>query len=237
MTINRIEKFENLIMIEVLKVMQTLGGRVTRKEVKREICDHSEVISEEQVDEVKYSKKTDVPYHSFNYRFNFTVKYLIAADFIITEDNRNLELLGKGRVVKPEDFDPIRDVRAVLSENSANDTEVDEDTETGEEPLKAELLDALAKIPPQKFEMFSRGLLIDRGMKKKELQDISAASIAKLGRNGNVTVEILVKVCQAFNCDINDICEIVHIDNNLVSENVTNFNKSKYYGTFDKGLF
>ena len=41
-------------------------------------------------------------------------------------------------------------------------------------------------------------LLIDRNMKKKDLQEasgLSAASIAKLGRNGNVTVEVLVKVC------------------------------------------
>ena len=53
-------------------------------------------------------------------------------------------------------------------------------------------------------------LLIDRGMKKKELQEISgisAASIAKLGRNGNVTVEVLVKICQALDCEIGDICE------------------------------
>lgn len=54
-------------------------------------------------------------------------------------------------------------------------------------------------------------LLIDRGMKKKELQKasgISAASIAKLGRNGNVTTDILLKVCRALNCDISDILEI-----------------------------
>ena len=88
MAINRIEKFENLIMIEVLKAMQTLGGRVTRKEVKREIRDHSEAISEEQVDEVKYSKKTGRQYEPFGYRFNFAVKYLIVAGFITTEDNR-----------------------------------------------------------------------------------------------------------------------------------------------------
>ncbi len=37
-------------------------------------------------------------------------------------------------------------------------------------------------------------LLIDRGIKRKELQEISgisAASIAKSGRNGNVTVKVL----------------------------------------------
>ncbi|MBU5309974.1 helix-turn-helix transcriptional regulator [Ligilactobacillus saerimneri] len=55
-------------------------------------------------------------------------------------------------------------------------------------------------------------LLIDRGMKKKDLQrasGISAASIAKLGRNGNVTTEVLLKVCKALDCDISDIMEIL----------------------------
>ena len=54
-------------------------------------------------------------------------------------------------------------------------------------------------------------LLIDRGMKKKELQKasgISAASIAKLGRNGNVTTDILLRICGALHCDICDIMEI-----------------------------
>ena len=56
---NKMIEFENLIMIEVLKAMQELGGRVTRKEVRREIRDHSDVISEEQVDEIKKSKKQE----------------------------------------------------------------------------------------------------------------------------------------------------------------------------------
>ncbi len=55
-------------------------------------------------------------------------------------------------------------------------------------------------------------LLIDRGMKKKDLKiasGISAASIAKLGKNGNVTTDILLKICNALNCNIGDIMEIV----------------------------
>lgn len=54
-------------------------------------------------------------------------------------------------------------------------------------------------------------LLIDRGMKKRELQEasgVSAASIAKLGRNGNITTEVLLKICLALDCDISDIMEI-----------------------------
>lgn len=55
-------------------------------------------------------------------------------------------------------------------------------------------------------------LLIDRDMKKKDLQQaagISSTSITKLGKNENVNTEILQKVCVALQCDISDIMEIV----------------------------
>lgn len=54
-------------------------------------------------------------------------------------------------------------------------------------------------------------LLIDKDMKKKDLREaagISTASMAKLGKNGNVNTDILIKVCKALNCDISDIMEI-----------------------------
>ena len=54
-------------------------------------------------------------------------------------------------------------------------------------------------------------LLIDRDMKKKDLQRLSGVSpalIAKLGRNENVSTESLVKICTALGCDIGDIMEI-----------------------------
>ena len=49
-------------------------------------------------------------------------------------------------------------------------------------------------------------------MKKKDLcekADISSASITKMGRNGHVTTEILVKICTALDCKIEDIMEVV----------------------------
>ena len=55
-------------------------------------------------------------------------------------------------------------------------------------------------------------LLIDKDMKKKdlaELAQISNTSIAKMGRNENVTMDVLVKICNALHCDIGDIVEIV----------------------------
>ena len=55
-------------------------------------------------------------------------------------------------------------------------------------------------------------LLIDRDMKKKDLQrlaGISSASITKLGKNENVHTDILQKICSALECDISDIMEMV----------------------------
>ena len=54
-------------------------------------------------------------------------------------------------------------------------------------------------------------LLIDRDMKKKDLcaaAGISHASMAKLGKNENVTVDVLVRICSALDCQIDDIMEL-----------------------------
>ena len=57
-------------------------------------------------------------------------------------------------------------------------------------------------------------MLIDRGLKKRELQEmseVSATSIAKLGRNENVTTEALLRICESLDCDIHDIMERIPI--------------------------
>ncbi|MBQ2875791.1 MAG: helix-turn-helix transcriptional regulator [Clostridia bacterium] len=54
-------------------------------------------------------------------------------------------------------------------------------------------------------------LLIDKNMKKKELGEVAGISnslIAKLGKNENVTVDVLVRICSALDCGIEDILEI-----------------------------
>lgn len=53
-------------------------------------------------------------------------------------------------------------------------------------------------------------MLIDKEMQKRDLQElagISSASIAKLGKGENITTDILLKICGALNCDLNDIME------------------------------
>jgi len=58
-------------------------------------------------------------------------------------------------------------------------------------------------------------LLIDREMMKMDLlkaSNISTVSMAKLGKNQNVTTDVLLKVCTALHCDISDIMEVVEDD-------------------------
>ena len=55
-------------------------------------------------------------------------------------------------------------------------------------------------------------LLIDKEMKKKDLQaqtSISWASITKMSKGEKVSMEVLMKVCKALNCDIGDIMELI----------------------------
>ena len=56
-------------------------------------------------------------------------------------------------------------------------------------------------------------LLIDRDMKKKDLAEkagISIATITKMGKDGAVvSSDVLVKICSALGCTIDDILEII----------------------------
>ncbi|RMC38777.1 XRE family transcriptional regulator [Lactobacillus sp. ESL0236] len=55
-------------------------------------------------------------------------------------------------------------------------------------------------------------LLIDRDMKKTDLRKaagISSSSLAKLGKDENVTTDVLLRICESLNVNLNDIAETV----------------------------
>ena len=55
-------------------------------------------------------------------------------------------------------------------------------------------------------------LLIDKDMMKKDLQvkaNISWATVTKMSKNETVNMEVLMKICQALDCRIEDIVEFV----------------------------
>lgn len=58
-------------------------------------------------------------------------------------------------------------------------------------------------------------ILLERDMSKKELREasgISTASLAKLGKGENITTDVLLRICEALNCNINEIIETVPDD-------------------------
>lgn len=54
--------------------------------------------------------------------------------------------------------------------------------------------------------------LIDKNMTKTQLREavnMGTTTLAKLGKNQPVKMEILLKICSVLECDISEICEFV----------------------------
>ena len=55
-------------------------------------------------------------------------------------------------------------------------------------------------------------LLIDKNMIKKQLREqagLTTNVIAKLGKDENVSTEVICKICKALDCNLDDIIEII----------------------------
>ena len=55
-------------------------------------------------------------------------------------------------------------------------------------------------------------ILLDRDMKKKDLQEVAQLTgyaMNRLSRNESVTTDILAKICRALNCTVDDIMEVL----------------------------
>ena len=58
-------------------------------------------------------------------------------------------------------------------------------------------------------------ILIDKDMKKKDLQKaagVSWASITKLSKGETVSMDVLIKICKVLECDIGDVIKLIPDD-------------------------
>ena len=56
-------------------------------------------------------------------------------------------------------------------------------------------------------------LLIDKEMTKTEMRlkaDISTTTLAKLGKNETVSMEVLLKICKVLDCNVGDIMDVIN---------------------------
>ncbi len=56
-------------------------------------------------------------------------------------------------------------------------------------------------------------LLIDKGMTKTQMRlqaDISTTTLAKLGKNETVSMDVLLKICKLLDCNVGDIVDVIN---------------------------
>jgi len=62
--------------------------------------------------------------------------------------------------------------------------------------------------------------LIDLNMSKTQLREkagITTNAIAKMGKNENVSTEIICKICKALECQVEDVMELVDEEEKMVN--------------------
>ena len=55
-------------------------------------------------------------------------------------------------------------------------------------------------------------LMIDRDMKKKDLKEVASignSTMTKLAKDENVTMDVMAKICNALNCTMDEIVEVL----------------------------
>lgn len=166
----------------ILKVLQEAGGQLERSEIKERISDLDDQIAEYAEIEKK-SKKTGNVYKEFNFKFNFAIKDLYFAELLTFTNSSPITLTEKGLYLDIDSLNVEKDIIEVsakywneLSEKNRKNKESDS-TENEEEPeaeekikddFKEKLLVAISKMPPKKFEAFSRALLNRMGVEFTE---------------------------------------------------------------------
>lgn len=61
-------------------------------------------------------------------------------------------------------------------------------------------------------------LLIDRNMSKTDLRQqafFGTATLAKLGKNQPVSMDVLMRICMVLSCNISDVVDILPAEENL----------------------
>lgn len=170
------------LIVPILKVLQAAGGQLERSEIKERISDLDDQIAE-YAELEKKSKKTGNTYKEFNFKFNFAIKDLFFNGLLTYTNTSPITLTEKGLYLDVDKLDVQKDIIETskthweeLSKSNKKSKTVDvvdnEEETQAEEKIKDEfkenLLSAISKMSPKKFEAFSRALLNRMGVEFTE---------------------------------------------------------------------
>lgn len=166
-----IEERISYLIKPILKVLQDAGGQLKRYEIRERVAEmDDDILIYSQYK--KKSKKTGREYKDFDLRFNFAIKDLYFNHYLDTKDNAMIFLTSEGLEA---DIDKL-DVRHIIKKSKecweqvckSNNKNKDKKETVDEEILEEDnfeakfhddLLDAIANMKPQNFEIFTRALL------------------------------------------------------------------------------
>lgn len=169
----------------ILKVLQDAGGQMERSEIKERISDLDDRIAEYSEWE-KTSGLTGNTYREFDFNFNFAIKDLYFNDLLTYTRLSPITLTESGLCLDIGSLDVQKDIIETSKihweernrknkknkKNKTADIVGDEEEPQAEEKIKDtfkdNLLTAISKMSPKKFEAFSRALLNRMGVEFTE---------------------------------------------------------------------
>ena len=169
----------------ILKVLQDAGGQLERSEIKERISDLDDRIAEYSEWE-KTSELTGNTYREFDFKFNFAIKDLYFNDLLTYTRLSPITLTESGLCLDIGSLDVQKDIIETSKihweelnrknkknkKNKTADIVGDEEEPQAEEKIKDtfkdNLLTAISKMSPKKFEAFSRALLNRMGVEFTE---------------------------------------------------------------------
>ncbi|MCG7656764.1 restriction endonuclease [Wielerella bovis] len=176
-----------ILMPIVIKLLQNLGGKASRKELRDEIKTSADEIPEAFIDKTKPAKNGGV-FYPFNFIYNFSITNLEMAGFLTCPQRGEVALTEKGRMCQAEQLDIEKDVyvfsKPQWAERKANRKKqpekilIEEQEEIDEangldENWQTQLKQLLLKMPPKKFETFCRLLVRKMGVDIDEDKGVS----------------------------------------------------------------
>ncbi|WEV54674.1 restriction endonuclease [Leuconostocaceae bacterium ESL0723] len=182
-----VQEREDAIMMALLEVLQSVGGKLDKKEARNQLPKTDPRISEDVLWFEKASDKTGITYRPFDFRFNFAARRLELFGcvesvrgkfFILTDKGLSLDLKKITpeyiREVTDRDLEELKAQKAKkeqtekIVENPKQDEIADGDTETDDyvsddDDWREQLKIRLREMDPYQFEKFSRRLIKEMG--------------------------------------------------------------------------
>ena len=173
------EKQEAIVILEIIRCLNNLGGTANRQQLIRELRETSDLIPEEFWDFEKIGKNKKL-YKPANFHFQFAVKNLEMAQYLIRPKRGIYQLTELGLKA---DLDnqfgekiqllarPLWEDKKKINRKNKTASETFDDSFIElevEDTWKLKLHQALVNMHPQKFEKFCRLLVKEMGVKLDE---------------------------------------------------------------------